>query len=300
MDVSKSSASTQRWLDEALAAITQQQRSLRGIADAVAARLSQCPPDEEEDDLRALRDRLEAAQRHSAAAYQSLVPLSVAVTAAPPGQGHLAALEEERCRLARDIHDGPAQVLANALLELQYCQRLLERDPGALRGELAVLSKCLRDGLVEVRRLIFDLRPPALVELGLIAAIRNYVAEYGARTGIEASLEVRGPEERLSPVQEAAVFRILQEALQNVRRHAGARRVTVEIEDAPDYWRLSVSDDGVGFDPARLSEGRRTLGLTSMRERAQAIGAALEVISRPGAGTKVLLTLPATIRQVPG
>jgi two-component system sensor histidine kinase DegS len=266
---------------------------LREIADGVASQLRECTTEEDQGRLRNLGDRLETAIRHGANAASALAPQAdpLATGTVAGAQGYLASLEEERRRLARDIHDGPAQVLANAHLELQYCERLLDRDPGALRQEFAVLQKCLREGLAEVRRLIFDLRPPALVELGLAAALRHYLADFEARTGLETMLSVGG-EERLNPAQEAAAFRIVQEALQNVRRHARASRVEVQLETGPEAWRILVHDDGVGFDPAQGTEGRRTLGLTSMRERAQAVGASLEVSSAPGNGTTVALTLP--------
>jgi two-component system sensor histidine kinase DegS len=259
----------------------------------VAKRLRESQTEEEENRLRSFAERLETAIRHGANAANALTPPEDPATSGTVAgaQGYLASLEEERRRLARDIHDGPAQVLANALLELQYCERLLDRDPGALRQEFAVLQKCLREGLGEVRRLIFDLRPPALVELGLAASLRHYLSDFEARTGLETQLSVDG-DERLQPTQEAAVFRIVQEALQNIRRHARASRVSVRLETSPGTWRVLVHDDGVGFDPTQASEGRRTLGLTSMRERAQAVGASLEVSSAPGNGTTVALTLP--------
>lgn len=250
---------------------------------------------EEAARLRAAGRRVELALQHTAAAATCLAasPEQQPPVALPLEQHTLAVQEEERYRLARDIHDGPAQVLANAVLEMQYIQRLLPRDPQAAGRELAQLEKSLRDGLAEVRRLIFDLRPPALAELGLVASLQRYVQEFRDRTGLTVELAVGEIAERLPAAQEVAVFRIVQEALQNVRKHARASKVTINVARTPAGLAVSVTDDGVGFDPARgLSADRKTVGLVSMQERAQLIGGAVQVVSQPGKGTTVSLVVP--------
>ncbi|HZQ97742.1 MAG TPA: sensor histidine kinase [Chloroflexota bacterium] len=205
----------------------------------------------------------------------------------------LEAQEEERRRLAREIHDGPAQVLANATFQLEYCQRLLERDPSRLQAELQRLGDDLRDGLAEVRYFIFDLRPGPLAELGLSATLQRYAENFQQRSGIEVELDLEFEQARLSPTKEMAVFRIVQEALQNVRKHSGARHARVALATRHDGLHVSVTDDGVGFDSSRRAEtGGRHFGLSSMEERARLIRAELHVTSKPGQGTSVNLRVP--------
>lgn len=206
----------------------------------------------------------------------------------------LEAQEEERRRLAREIHDGPAQVLANATFQLEYCQRLLERDPARLKEEMARLGTDLREGLAEVRYFIFDLRPGSLAELGLSATLQRYAENFQSRSGIEIELDLDFEPGRLSPTKEVAVFRIVQEALQNVRKHSGATRARVSLRVRPDGLVVSVEDDGVGFDTGQQAEsGGRHFGLSSMEERARLIRAELRVASKPGQGTSVVLRVPS-------
>jgi two-component system sensor histidine kinase DegS len=206
----------------------------------------------------------------------------------------LEAQEEERRRLAREIHDGPAQVLANATFQLEYCNRLLERDPARLKDELVRLGGDLREGLAEVRYFIFDLRPGPLAELGLSATLQRYAENFQSRSGIEVELDLDFEPVRLSPTKEVAVFRILQEGLQNVRKHSGATHASVSLRVRPDGLVVSVKDDGVGFDSSQRAEsGGRHFGLSSMEERARLIGAELRVNSKPGQGTSVVLRVPS-------
>ncbi len=199
--------------------------------------------------------------------------------------------EEERHRLAREIHDGPAQVLSNAVMELEFCQRLLDRNPDRLRQEIAKLKANLRLGLADVRSFLFDLRPPALQDLGLAATLGRLAEEYQNRFNIAVVLEIADLEaERLSPAIEVTLFRIVQEALQNVQRHAGTDQVTLRCQRTPGSLRVEIADAGRGFDPAQLPE--KHLGLVSMRERAQLIGGQLTICSQPGQGTCISLVLP--------
>lgn len=246
--------------------------------------------------LRRTSRRLDLALRQTDAAARSLILHPDEPESGPPGteQRTLIAQEEERYRLARDIHDGPAQVLANALLELQYCERLLVKKPEALPTELAQLQDNLRQGLAEVRYFIFDLRPPALSDLGLEVSLRRYLQDFAERFGIATELFWEASEERLPPTHEVAVFRIIQEALQNVRKHAQAKNARVRVRRESDSYLVSVEDDGAGFNPARLANGdRKTLGMVSMRERAQLIGGTLQIASEPGGGTTIKLTVPS-------
>ncbi len=206
----------------------------------------------------------------------------------------LEAQEEERRRLAREIHDGPAQVLANATFQLEFCQRLIERDPGRLKGEMERVKADLREGLAEVRYFIFDLRPGPLAQLGLPATLQKYAEDFQARSGIQISTDIEYEHVRLSPTKEVAIFRIVQEALQNVRKHSGARSARVTLSRIDGATEVQIVDDGVGFDSAATAEsGARRFGLASMAERARLIGAELRVTSSPGSGTQIDLRVPA-------
>lgn len=203
------------------------------------------------------------------------------------------AHEQERLRLAREIHDGPAQILSNAIFEMEYFERLLERDPDSVKGHLKRLKSDMRDGLAEVRRFIFDLRPPALSEVGLPVALSRYAADFQKHFGISTEIDLPQLPERLSPVKEVAVFRIAQEALQNVQKHASASHVVVRGEVDPAVFTLLIEDNGRGFDLTRVaSRHSRNLGLISMRERAELIGAQMQIASAPAQGTKISLMVP--------
>jgi two-component system sensor histidine kinase DegS len=203
------------------------------------------------------------------------------------------AQEAERSRLAQEVHDGPAQALSNAIFQVEYIERVLDEDIRVAHNELRFLRELLRRELGEVRTFISQLRPPLLDELGLDGSIMDAVESMAALTGATVETDLRAPGEKLNPSQQTAVLRIVQEALQNVRKHAGSSRTVVATTlEAPD-WILEVTDDGRGFDVSAVAaRGRRNFGLQFMRERAELIGARFEVRSRPGGGTVVWLSIP--------
>jgi len=210
----------------------------------------------------------------------------------------LESLEAERERLVRDVHDGPAQVLANAIFELEYLERMSERLPPearqGLRSEISNMKAQFRTSLESVRAMIYDLRPPVLSELGLAGAIRTYANEYESRYGLKVLCQLDERETGLDPQQELAVYRIMQESLQNTHRHAHATTVRIEWEpDGPGESVLRCTDDGVGFDIVRAARQQRSIGLLSMRERAELIGARFDVRSAPGHGTTVTVRVAA-------
>jgi signal transduction histidine kinase len=146
----------------------------------------------------------------------------------------------------------------------------------------------LRDGLEEVRSFISSLRPPA-VDVGLAQAIADQAEEFQARTGIAVDVQVDGIDERLDPTEKASLLRVVQEALQNVKKHSAASEVCIGLED--DH--LTIRDNGRGFDVMRLASGARNFGLQFMRERAELLGSQLQIESRQGEGTRILVRLPA-------
>jgi two-component system sensor histidine kinase DegS len=202
------------------------------------------------------------------------------------------AQEEERERLAREIHDGPAQALANGIFEIEFCLRLMDRDPVKLRLELVRLKDDLRQSLADVRHFIFGLRPAVLSELGLLATVRRYAEDYQARCGITVSIDAVEPV-RLTANQEVAIFRIIQEALQNARKHGKASSVALGFHLEAGQLKISIADDGEGFDVAEAKERSvGHFGLRGMLERARLIGAELTVTSKSDAGTTVTLIVP--------
>lgn len=198
------------------------------------------------------------------------------------------AQEGERQRMAEDIHDGPAQVLTNAIFQVEYLDRILGDADRAAQAEVAFLRDMLRNGLDEVRTFITDLRPP-VVDIGMGTALTERAQQLEERHGIAVEVSVDGIDERLTPAQRASVLRIVQEALQNVRKHAAASTVAIGLEgDA-----LVIEDNGRGFDLMRLASGTaRNFGLQFMRERAELLGGQLQIESRQGEGTRILLRLP--------
>jgi len=199
----------------------------------------------------------------------------------------IQAQEGERQRLAEEVHDGPAQVLTNAIFQVEYLDRVIDDSPKTARAELAFLRTMLRDGLDEVRSFIAALRPPS-VDLGLTQAIAEAGAAFTTRHGIAVEVSVDGIDQRVPRDAKAPVLRIVQEALQNVRKHAAATRVLVNL--AGEH--LVISDNGRGFDVMRLASARRNFGLQFMRERAELMGSSLQIESRQGEGTRILLRIP--------
>jgi two-component system sensor histidine kinase DegS len=210
------------------------------------------------------------------------------------------AQESERSRLAQEIHDGPAQVLSNAIFQVEYIERVIDSDERLARTELRFLRELLRRELGSVRTFISQLRPAVLDELGLDGAISDAVGRVTALSGLAIVTELEAPSARLNETQQTVVLRIVQEALQNVRKHGGASSVIVASAIDGDDWVLTVRDDGRGFDVGAVAaRGRRNFGLQFMQERAELIGARFEVQSRPNAGTVVRLAIPLGAEETP-
>ena len=204
-------------------------------------------------------------------------------------------IEEERMRIARDMHDGPAQSMANLVLQAEILERLLDRNPKQLVSELAEFKNSVRNALEETRQLMFDLRPMTLDDLGLIPTLRKFIKEYGDRYGLSTRFNVVGQERRLPGNIEGVLFRIIQEALTNVHKHARAKMAEVTMRLQPTRVAVVVKDDGQGFDVARTEANlhkNKNLGLLSMRERAELEKGALEIRSQPGRGTEVKVEIP--------
>ena len=205
------------------------------------------------------------------------------------------AREEERRRLRRDLHDGLGPQLSSLALTVDAVRALMGRDPDAAEQLLLDLKADAQDAVADIRRLVYGLRPPALDDLGLLGALRESAAQYGAK-GLHVTVEApeSGSWPLLSAAVEVAAYRIAQEALTNVARHAGANTCTVHVAmKEVSTLRLEVRDDGCGLpDPRESSHVRSGVGLRSMRERAIELGGSLTVESLPEGGTRVCARLP--------
>ncbi|HEY64112.1 MAG TPA: HAMP domain-containing protein [Caldilineae bacterium] len=210
------------------------------------------------------------------------------------------AQEEERRRIARELHDETGQALASLMVGLRNVEEA--RTPEEMRHRLQDLRHVLAATLERVRRLAFDLRPPVLDDLGLVAALRRYAQQYQERFGITAEVQAVGLEDqRLAPEVETAVYRIVQEAMTNAAKYASCAHLSVLLQLHDRQLSVIVEDDGCGFDVERIlgsEAGQTKLGLYGMQERAELIGGRLDIESQPGAGTAVYLRVP--LRGQPG
>lgn len=274
-------------------------REVDAVFRAVAgARADLAAAEERNDDagepLTATRGELEILR----SVYRSLDDLAAASSPVEEGSSRLRSasrqvfqiIEEERMRIARDMHDGPAQSMANLVLQAEILERLITRDPQLVVKELADFKKGVRDVLDDTRRLIFDLRPMTLDDLGLVPTLRKFVKEFGERAGVNVHLRVTGEEARLPGSLEPTLFRIIQEALNNARKHARASSVEVSVSFHAHSVTVGVRDDGIGMDLPAVDaslDGSRHLGLISMRERAELEKGRLQILSQQGRGTEV-------------
>jgi len=205
-----------------------------------------------------------------------------------------SAREDERRRLAREIHDGPAQVLSNAIFAVHTAEQIAKRAPGQVADELVQLRELLKDGVAEIRRFMFDLRPTMLQDLGLGPTLARYVDDYSRFFAKRVKLTCQEALPTLTPDQELTIFRIVQEALQNVHKHAGPDAdAEVNLSSSGNVLVLSISDNGRGFNPGTVTP--RTghgAGLAGIKERANLVGGELTVTSSAGQGTTIKLRMP--------
>lgn len=205
------------------------------------------------------------------------------------------AIAEERARIAREIHDGIAQSLAFSALKLDLVERLMERDQEKARGELELVRSTIRETIKEVRRSIFALRPVELERHGFMETLRRYLTDFGQQNEVRIELEEQELPV-LSTKSEGVLFRIFQEAMNNIAKHAGARNVAVTAGRTGEGQAfIEVADDGRGFDPRNVEDRVSSaggLGLRQMRERVEARGGNFSIRSEPGAGTTVHASVP--------
>jgi signal transduction histidine kinase len=211
---------------------------------------------------------------------------------------HLVAVEDEiHKRLARDLHDGPTQLLASIVMSLNFAKELLKRAPEHVAEELEQSAIVAERALKQLRTLLFDLRPVILETHGLVSALEMYAERLQETEQLNLILTTKGEFERLSSRAEVAIFAVIQEAVNNAKKYARASRIELVLEPNHDMDNLTVSikDDGEGFDVQAMKATyaeRGSLGMINMQERAEAINGALKIRSEVGTGTKIVLSLP--------
>lgn len=208
----------------------------------------------------------------------------------------ILAQEEERKRIAREIHDGLAQNLANIVLRTEIAERMMAKQAfNAVKEELVDLKGQVRGGIEEVRKIIFNLRPMALDDLGLVPTLRKFVQDFEDKHKIRTQFETVGKETRLPSGMEAAVFRLVQEAFSNVLKHAQASHVLLELTFQMQMVKITVTDNGIGFEAdnieRQLTKGNH-YGLIGMRERVGLLEGRMDIQSDIGAGTKISMVIP--------
>lgn len=213
----------------------------------------------------------------------------------------ILAQEEERKRISREIHDGPAQLLAHLVLRTEIVERMIAKQEFKMvQDEIVDLKKQVRSSLEEMRKVIFNLRPMALDDLGLIPTLRKYVQDYEEKTKIRSLFETRGKEHRLSSAMEAAIYRLIQEALTNAAKHAYPTYVLVEITYQAQLVKIVVQDNGLGFKPElfqQKSKDHGHFGLIGMRERVELLEGRMEIESAENQGTKIVIHIPTNVEK---
>ncbi|NIK79353.1 two-component system sensor histidine kinase DegS [Paenibacillus castaneae] len=210
----------------------------------------------------------------------------------------ILAQEEERKRIAREIHDGPAQSLANIVMRTEIAERMLiKKEFVMVQEELIDLKVQVRSGLEEIRKIIFNLRPMALDDLGLVPTLRKFTQDFEEKTKIHTIFELIGKEARMPSAMEAAIYRLVQEAFTNALKHANASYVLLEINYQPTHISLVIIDNGVGFNSEIIEQATGQdahFGLVGMRERVELIEGRMDIDSNPGQGTKIIIDIPTT------
>ncbi len=203
------------------------------------------------------------------------------------------AQEEERRRISRELHDGLGPSLAAVANRLRACRQIVRADSERAERELEEVADDLTGHIQEIRDLIHELRPLTLDQLGLIGALTQHVERFQQDTGISASFSAAG-DIALNPLAEVTVYRVVQECLGNVQKHAAASGVDIRLQATDSGLEVTVKDDGRGFDPQAVAShtAKQGMGLMSMRERAELLGGSLSVQSSPGAGCQVVLQIP--------
>lgn len=214
----------------------------------------------------------------------------------------IKAQEEERRRVARDIHDGPCQTMANIIIQTELCEKLFEKDIIRAKKEMEELKQIVRESLRELRKIIFNLRPSALDDLGLEAVVKSFCSEFQEETGIQTQFKMFGNRVRMDSSIELTLYRIIQEALTNIKKHARAKNALIKLEISQDLVNLTVADDGIGFVVNSSMDGdyQDHFGLLNIKERTELLDGSINIVSAPGLGTKIFITIPIKEENIRG
>lgn len=205
----------------------------------------------------------------------------------------IRAQEEERRRVAREIHDGPAQTLANIVLRLEIAEKLLELDPSRVRAEIKDLKNLVRANLQDIRRIIFDLRPMALDDLGIIPALEKYLDNFQKAYSVTCEFLVEGREKRLLPAMEVAVFRLIQEGMTNIAKHASTDWAKILLLFKDELTTVRITDYGNGFNVKQAFENPGDhFGLIGMKERVEMFSGQFSIQSQSAKGTTLEFSIP--------
>ncbi|MFW5998725.1 MAG: sensor histidine kinase [Halanaerobiaceae bacterium] len=202
----------------------------------------------------------------------------------------IEAQEEERKRVAREIHDGPAQSLANLVFRCEFTQKIIDKDVQQAKDELKSLKNIVRSSVQDVRKIIYDLRPMSLDDLGLIPTLKRYIDKFIKQTEININFEIRGEQKSLPSSYEITIFRLVQEGLNNIYKHAQADRGRVCLEFAENQVNILIVDQGQGFDIDEVNNDK--FGLISMRERCDLVGGEMKINSKKNKGTRIQISIP--------
>jgi signal transduction histidine kinase len=203
------------------------------------------------------------------------------------------AAAEERNRLARELHDSVSQTIFSMNLTAQSARILIDRDPERVAGLLDHLQTLSQNALGEMRSLIQQLRPHSLIENGLPAALRDHAAERFEQDNLKVEVQVKG-KGHLPPIVEEGLFRIAQEALNNIVKHAKTDKAMIQLKFVNDLASLTIEDQGVGFDQTSTKSATGHMGLSSMRERVESLGGNLDIDTSPGKGTRIRIEIRTT------
>lgn len=208
----------------------------------------------------------------------------------------IEAQEGERQRLARQMHDGPAQSLTNLILQAEIVEKSFDVDADQARSELTNLKNAVNNTFRKTMDFIFELSPMMLDDLGAVPTLRRYIDDFQDKSGLSVALDVIGEERRLVPYVEVTIFRLIQELLHNVSQHAHASHVQVSLDLQGSMIGISVEDDGSGFDldeAMASAKERKTLGIITMLQRLEMLGGKIDFDTSLGRGTKVTMEIPA-------
>jgi len=207
----------------------------------------------------------------------------------------IKAQEQERQRVSKEIHDGPAQTMANIVLKAELCDRLIDLDIEKAKNELNTLKGVVRESLKDIRKIIYDLMPMSLVDLGLIPTIQRLILNFEEETKISVDFVVNNKGEIKESIIQLTIFRIVQEALNNIKKHSKAQNVIIRINIGTEKIYLKIIDDGIGFNVGEKVDSFNTksgFGLYSIRERVDLLKGKIEIDSELGKGTKINVIVP--------